>query len=244
MTFSLIGKNFEESSMKVRCLILITTIILLAPPDKMAWAQEEPESPQKKDMLKQDSEQADPVVSIQVPDTMVYDQTGKRLHFYTDLVKGKTVAINFNFTTSTTIGPPLTATFRRVQQLLGERGGRDIQLIFLTTDPTTDGPEKLQAYAAKFEAAPGWTFVTGDKDKIEILLRALGAAVTDKNDSTPMILIGNDAAGYWTRAYGLSSPSKLVEKIMDAAKRKPVPQRPEIRSRKSGVRGARGKKRN
>jgi hypothetical protein len=35
-----------------------------------------------------------------------------------------------------------------------------------------------------------------------------------------MILIGNDAAGYWTRAYGLSSPSSLAKTIAEAAGRK------------------------
>ena len=32
-----------------------------------------------------------------------------------------------------------------------------------------------------------------------------------------MILIGNDIADYWTRAYGLSPPSRLVDLIADAA---------------------------
>src|ERR1044072_2362088 len=60
---------------------------------------------------------------LQIPNTTVYDQTGRRLNFYADLVKGKTVAINFIFTTCTTICPPLAATFRKVQQQMGERIG-------------------------------------------------------------------------------------------------------------------------
>lgn len=119
----------------------------------------------------------------------------------------------------TTICPPLTATFRRVQQGLGERVGQDVQLISISVDPTTDVPERMKAYADKFKAGPGWTFVTGDKAEIDSLLTALGTAVANKNDHTPMILIGNDSAGYWTRAYGLSSPSQLVEIIKDTASR-------------------------
>src|SRR5262249_44918154 len=37
--------------------------------------------------------------SSRIPDTRVYDQNGKRLNFYSDLIKNKTVAINFIFTT-------------------------------------------------------------------------------------------------------------------------------------------------
>src|ERR1700731_1993208 len=43
-----------------------------------------------------------------IPDVVVVDQDNHKLHFYRDLVQGKNVAINFIFTTCTTICPPLT----------------------------------------------------------------------------------------------------------------------------------------
>jgi protein SCO1/2 len=155
-----------------------------------------------------------------IPDVELLDQNGRKVRFYTDLVKGKVVAINFIFTTCTTICPPLGATFARVQRELGERAGRDVRLISISVDPATDTPERLKDWGAKFKAGPGWTFVTGDKAEIDSLLRALGAAVADKSDHTPMVLVGNDAAGYWTRTYGLSSPDALVKVITEAAKHK------------------------
>src|SRR5205085_7081034 len=135
----------------------------------------------------------------QIPDVPVYDQNGRRLRFYSDLVKGKTVAINFIFTTCTTICPPLTATFRKVQQELGDRVGGDVQLISVSVDPATDIPERLKDYSDKFHAGPGWTFVTGDRQEISLLLKALGANSGDKNNHSPMVLVGNDRAAYWTR---------------------------------------------
>jgi cytochrome oxidase Cu insertion factor (SCO1/SenC/PrrC family) len=157
--------------------------------------------------------------SLNIPDIPVTDQNGKQLQFYSDLVKGKTVAINFIFTTCTTICPPLTATFRRVQQDLAQTTPA-ARLISVSVDPATDTPQRLRDFAGKFKAGPGWTFVTGDKVEIDRLLQAFGVSVADKNDHTPMILIGNDAAGYWTRAYGLASPTTLVKTIEDAAGRK------------------------
>jgi cytochrome oxidase Cu insertion factor (SCO1/SenC/PrrC family) len=156
-------------------------------------------------------------LKLRIPDTTVYDQNGRKLNFYTDLVKGKTVAINFIFTTCTAICPSLTATFRRVQQDLGERVGRDVQLISISVDPTTDVPERLKDFSAKFKAGPGWTFVTGSKQEIDGLLSALGGYAPDKNDHTPLLLIGNDAAGFWTRIYGLSPVSQIVNLVNDAA---------------------------
>lgn len=159
------------------------------------------------------------ISSIRIPDVEVYDQNGKRLRFHSDLIKGKTVAINFIFTTCTAICPPLTATFRRVQQEIVAQK-LPVELISISVDPVTDTPERLRDFASKFKAGPGWTFVTGDKAAIDSILRVLGTAVAVKTDHTPMILIGNDASGYWTRTYGLSSPSTLIKVIAEAASRK------------------------
>lgn len=157
--------------------------------------------------------------SMTIPDVIVKDQNGKSLNFYRDLVKGKVVAVNFVFTTCTAICPSLTATFRRVQQQLAEEKV-SAQLISISVDPTTDTPERLQEFAAKFNAEPGWTFVTGNTADIDLILKEFGVAAANKNDHSPMILIGNEAAGYWTRAYGLSSPTSLVKLIALAARQK------------------------
>jgi protein SCO1/2 len=162
---------------------------------------------------------ADARSRTRMPDVPVRDQNGRQLKFYSDLVKGKTVAINFIFTTCTTICPSLTATFRRVQQDLATRAP-DVQLISVSVDPITDTPERLRDFATRFKAGPGWTFVTGDKADIDSLLVGLGAAAANASDHTPTILVSNDVTGYRTRAYGLSSPAALVKVVTEAASRK------------------------
>lgn len=157
---------------------------------------------------------------LAVPDVTVFDQDGRQLRFYTDLVKNKVVVINFIFTTCTTICPPLAATFARVQTLAGDRSGRDFHLISISVDPVTDTPERLKAWAAKFKARPGWTLVTGAKTDIDNLLRALGTYTAAKEDHTPMTIVANDAKGVWTRAYGLAPPATLLEAIDDVTESK------------------------
>jgi len=147
---------------------------------------------------------------MNIPDVAVLDQDGNALHFYSDLIKDKTVAINFIFTNCTTICPPLAATFARVQKEMGNKIGKDVHLISISVDPVTDTPERLKVWGAKFKAGAGWTFVTGEKQEIDKLLNALGAAVSKREDHTPAVIIGNDAKGIWTRAYGLAKPSQLV----------------------------------
>jgi cytochrome oxidase Cu insertion factor (SCO1/SenC/PrrC family) len=153
---------------------------------------------------------------INIPDTELLDQNGRKIHFYTDLVKGQTVVINFIFTTCTTICPPLGATFARVQKELGDKVGRDVRLISISVDPATDTPERLKAWGEKFHAGDGWTFVTGNKPQVDELLRVLGASSARREDHSPTVLIGNDAHGSWTRTYGLANTSKLLQIINDA----------------------------
>ena len=152
---------------------------------------------------------------MDIPDIELLDQNGRKIHFYNDLVKGHTVAINFIFTTCTTICPPLGATFARVQKELGDKVGRDVRFISISVDPATDTPERLKAWGEKFHAGEGWTFVTGNKPEVDELLRALGASSARREDHSPTVLIGNDAHGNWTRTYGLANTTKLVQIIND-----------------------------
>lgn len=147
---------------------------------------------------------------LHIPDVEVLDQDGNARHFYTDLVKGKTVAINFIFTNCTTICPPLGATFARVQRDLL---GKDVQFISVSVDPLTDTPERLKAWGAKFKAGASWTFVTGSKPEIDQLLRALGASAARREDHTPSVIVGNDAKDVWTRTYGLARTTQMVSLI-------------------------------
>lgn len=151
--------------------------------------------------------------SLELPDIPVIDQDGKPKHFYTDLVKDKVVAVNFVFTTCRTICPPMGATFGKLQQVLGERAGKDVHLISVSVDPATDTPERLKAWSQKFGGGPGWTLVTGDRTEITRLLKAFGVYTANIGDHSPLVLIGNDSRHHWTRAYGLAAPAKLAELI-------------------------------
>jgi cytochrome oxidase Cu insertion factor (SCO1/SenC/PrrC family) len=152
----------------------------------------------------------EPGKKLMIPDVEVLDQEGNAVHFYSDLIKGKTVAINFIFTNCTTICPPLAATFARVQKEMGEKAGKDVHFISISVDPLTDTPERLKAWGAKFKAGAGWTFVTGTKQEMDKLLNALGASVSRREDHTPSVIVGNDLKGVWTRTYGLARASQMV----------------------------------
>ncbi len=153
---------------------------------------------------------------LTVPDVSVVDQNGRTLRFRSDLVDGHVVAISFVFTSCTTICTPLGTRMAALQPLLA--GRNDVRLISVTVDPRTDTPQRLKAWSAKFTKRPGWTLVTGDGKEIEKLLKALRAYSGDPSSHSPLILIGNDRTGRWTRVNGLQPADKILAAIDEARK--------------------------
>lgn len=199
-------------------LVLLLTLLLCALPAAAQHAGHGEEHGDHGDdhaahraMLEKGSDTgAEAVSGFDIPDVPVRTQDGDELRFYSDLVEGRTVAVNFIFTTCTTICPPMGANFGRLQEELGGRLGDDVHLISVSVDPVTDTPPRLKAWAAKFGAREGWTLVTGRRGEIEDLLKALEVFNADIREHSPVVLIGDDARGEWTRAYGLAGPSELA----------------------------------
>lgn len=150
-----------------------------------------------------------------LPDTEVIDQDGRRLRFYTDLVRGKVVAINFVYTTCASVCPRAGQNFSRLQDLLGERLGRDVHLISISTDPAVDTPERMREWGARFGRRTGWTLVTGEAVQVRELLRVLtgsergGGGQQQGGNHTPLLLMGNDARREWRSAFGLAPAHRL-----------------------------------
>lgn len=151
-----------------------------------------------------------------IPDIPVLDQDGKRLNFYSDLVRGKTVAIDFIFTSCSSFCSMLTANFRTVQDQIAARVGKDVALISISIDPANDTPARLKEFSAQFDPAPGWTFVTGALPDIAKLLDKLGQPIGDPFEHVPLVLVHNDKAGGWTRVDG-NDPKIVGDALIDAA---------------------------
>ena len=96
------------------------------------------------------------------------------MRFYDDVMKGKILLINFFFTACDDVCPLATENLVRVQEMLGDRVGKDIFFISISLQPEHDTPEIMAAYAKEHGVGPGWVFLTGQKDDIELLRHRLG----------------------------------------------------------------------
>ena len=149
-------------------------------------------------------------------DIAVVDQDGNTRKFFGDLIRGRTVAIDFFYTTCTSFCRPLSANMREVQDKLDARMGKDIALISISIDPTADTPARLKSFAAQFSPEPGWTFVTGSRPEIARLLRRLGQTLGNPEDHTPLVLVHNDSTGSWAHIDGYD-PDAIAAALLTAA---------------------------
>ena len=153
--------------------------------------------------------------SLAIRDALVQTHDGRTVRFHSDLVKGRVVAINFLFTSCTTVCPVMGVRFAQLRKLLV---GKDVTLISVSIDPTNDTPERLAAWAKRIGAKPGWTLVTGPKPEISALLASLGASAADPAAHTPLVLIGDERRGSWRRVDGLADSKKLAKIVEETLK--------------------------
>ena len=146
-------------------------------------------------------------------DVELIDQNGKKVRFYSDVLKGKTVVVNAFFTTCTSVCPPMNRNMEKIQEVLGDRVGRDVFLVSITVDPENDTPARMKEYAQKFHAGPGWIFLTGKKENLDWALYKLGQYVEKKDDHTTVFIIGNEPTGLWKKAFGMANVVELVQVV-------------------------------
>ena len=151
------------------------------------------------------------------PNVPLQTHTGETVHFYDDLIRDRTVLFNF-FLVGCTDGtcPTTTRNLRQVQDLLGERMGRDVFFYSITLQPELDSPTVLKEYAENFEVKPGWLFLTGKKADIELLRRSQGYVDPDPerdkdlNNHTGMARYGNDRLERWGAVSVRSQASNIA----------------------------------
>ena len=145
-------------------------------------------------------------------DVRLITQNGDSVRLYSDLLKDKVVVINAFFGSCTGSCPKMAGVLAGLQDRLGDHLGKDVFLLSFSVDPETDTPEKLKAYAERFHAKPGWLYLTGDKDNVDLALAKLGQKVARKEDHLTIFIIGNDRTGRWKKVF---APSSTAVSLMD-----------------------------
>jgi protein SCO1/2 len=159
-------------------------------------------------------------VKVKALDLPMVDQDGKTVRFRSDVVGDRIVVIDTFFTTCTLICPILGAIFMELQDLAGDRLGKDVVLVSISVDPLTDIPPRLKKYGEQWEARPGWMFLTGEKSNVDQVLGGLGMYAPDFTDHPSAFLVGDGKTGEWTRFYGFATPEQLMERVRELTEKR------------------------
>lgn len=154
---------------------------------------------------------------LEIPDVEVLDQNGRKVRFYSDLIKGKVVVVNFFFTSCTLVCPMQGRALAKVQERLGQRLGKEIFFVSVSKDPLVDTPERIKRWGTLYGIGPGWTLVTGEEGVMTKLLRDFTGENPGGQLHSPFLLIGNDRTGVWTETGGLMPADELVKMIDQVA---------------------------
>jgi protein SCO1 len=153
------------------------------------------------------------------PNVRLTTHEGKEVRFYDDLLKDKIVVINFMYVRCDGVCPGITANLVKLQNLLGNRLGKDIFMYSFTLKPEEDSPRVLRNYAEAYHVKKGWTFLTGKPDDMELLRRKLGFTDpdpkldADKSNHIGNIRYGNEPMQRWGSCPGMSKASWMAESI-------------------------------
>ena len=151
--------------------------------------------------------------SPDIPDVEVVTHEGKKVRFYSYLVKGRTVAVNFIYTGCSTICPSSGALFSALQ-----KQHESVQFISISIEPEVDTPPKLAAWSRRFRTTPQWTLVTGSPAAIAKIVKAFGQTTARPQDHTPLTIVGSDRTHTWSKLYGFPGSEKIADLIAEVSR--------------------------
>ena len=151
-------------------------------------------------------------MTIELPDVTLIDQDAREVTLRELVDSGDVVMVDFIFGTCTTICPILSAGFSNLQRRLGSGPGGPV-LISLSIDPEHDTPEIMTSYLKRYRAQPGWSFLTGDRDDIDVIMHAFDAYVPDKMSHQPVTFIKGNGPDQWIKIDGLVSTKDLLAEL-------------------------------
>jgi len=146
-------------------------------------------------------------------DSILLDQRGRELKFYSDVLKDQVVVVNFIFTRCPGTCPVQTAKMSELYKELGGEMGRTVRFVSISVDPDNDTPAKLLEFADRYKAGDGWFFLTGEQESLDQVTRRLGAYNSLVEAHSPLFLLGNVSREHWVKMRPSASVATLAGEV-------------------------------
>ncbi|AUY32110.1 SCO family protein [Pseudomonas sp. PONIH3] len=147
-------------------------------------------------------------------DTVLKDQDGRELRFYSDVLKNKVVMLNVIFTHCNDACPLITRKLREVREAMGPALAAQVTFVSLSSDPLNDTPEVLKAFAQKQGVdGPNWLFLTGDKASVDLVLGRLGQFLPSPEQHSTQLIAGDVAGKRWSKIRPDAPPAAIAQRM-------------------------------
>ena len=106
-------------------LLILTLAVFTQTPAQTATASKKPAAPtppHDHSHMSKNPAEASPAEKY-FTDVELIDQNGKKVRFYTDVLKGKTVVVNAFFTSCTSVCPPMNRNTRQLRGTFSSKMG-------------------------------------------------------------------------------------------------------------------------
>lgn len=151
------------------------------------------------------------IASYDIPNIKLVDVNGAERSLRDGFNDNEPIMLNFIFTSCTAICPVMSATFRNVQESLGEESSK-VRMVSISIDPENDTPARLKEYAQRYHAGPQWQMLTGSIENSIAAQRAFGVFRGDKMSHTPVTFLrASGAHSHWVRLDGLISAQDIIK---------------------------------
>lgn len=142
------------------------------------------------------------------------NQDGETVRFFDDVLKDKVVVISFIFTNCEGACPLITHKLTQVRDRIEGLIGDPVHFVSLSIDPARDTPAAMKEFAETHQADhSGWTFLTGDAENLDNIIKRLGQYTTDIEAHSTMLLAGNVNEAHWIKIQPHEQPPQIAEKI-------------------------------
>lgn len=146
-------------------------------------------------------------------DTLLQDQNGRTVRFYSDVLQNRVVLLNVIYTHCEDACPLITRKLKQVRAELGERAGQ-VHFISISSDPQNDSPQALKAFARKHDADdPNWIFLTGGAEQISLVLSRLGQLSRTPEEHSTLLIAGDVPHKRWSKIRPDAPPVAIAQRL-------------------------------
>ncbi len=146
-------------------------------------------------------------------DSELLDQNGRRVRFYSDVLKDRVVLLNVIFTHCNDACPLITRKLREVREAMGD-GAKAVTFISITSDPTNDSPDVLKRFAQEQGVdGPNWLFLTGAQADIDRVLGRLGHILPSPEQHSTQLIAGDVAGKRWSKIRPDAPPAAIAQRL-------------------------------